>query len=165
MESRAVEIRVQDDGAILGTAIPFREVTELPWGRERIDSARFSKRVMANVQHDRGRAIGVYPSGNLALEVEGGGVQFRLDPIDTREYQDTLELVRQGILSGASVEFLPVRERLLDGVRVIDLAEIRGVALVDTPAYDGATIEARGAHHRQLRETYQGRKSCLWLGV
>ena len=146
------------------TAVPFNTVAELPWGREKIIDAVFADRVLANVQHDRGRALGVYPKGNLELRKDSNGVQFVLNPIETRDFADTLTLVRQGIMSGASIEFVPVKESFIDGIRVLDEVTIHGVALVDTAAYKDADIQARAAHLQSQRARHTGRRGCLWLG-
>ena len=56
-----------------------------------------------------------------------------------------LALVRSGVLRGLSIEFRAVAERIEAGVRVIERAVLRGVAVVDTPAYPASEVEARMA--------------------
>ena len=62
---------------------------------------------------------------------------------DLQEGSAALALVRRGALRGFSLEFRALSERFEAGVRVIERAEFRGLALVDKPAYRGSTVEVR----------------------
>ena len=63
---------------------------------------------------------------------------------NTRDADDTLELVRTGVLRGLSVEFKALAEHMEAGpVRVIDRARLGAVGVVDKPAYPESGIEAR----------------------
>ncbi len=61
-----------------------------------------------------------------------------------READDTLTLVRSGVLRGLSIEFAATRERMVGGVRTIQAARLTGIGVVDRNAYPGSTVEARG---------------------
>ena len=54
-----------------------------------------------------------------------------------------LELVKRGALSGFSIEFHSTAERRESGVRVVERAELTGLALVDRGAYPEAKAEIR----------------------
>ena len=51
--------------------------------------------------------------------------------------------MRRGVLKGASVEFVSLRERTIAGVRRISRAALLRIGIVDDPAYPGSTVEAR----------------------
>ena len=61
----------------------------------------------------------------------------------TREADDALALVDAGVLTGLSVEFRASREVMQGGVRVIQAAVVRGVALVVRAAYPQTSLEVR----------------------
>lgn len=54
-----------------------------------------------------------------------------------------LALIRDRTLRGLSVAFTAKRERLVDGVRVIDEAHLHGIGAVPQPEYAGSRIELR----------------------
>lgn len=64
-----------------------------------------------------------------------------------------LALVTRGTLNSFSVEFHAKAERREGGVRVIERAELTGLALVDVGAYRGATAEVRARSGRRLRSS------------
>ena len=99
--------------------------------------------VILNVQHERGRPIARYPGGGLDLVDGPEALELRATLPGTREALDTLELVRRGIFGGLSGEFQVEAEREERGVRVIESAVLSGVAVVDRPAYQESTVEAR----------------------
>ena len=61
----------------------------------------------------------------------------------TTEASDTLTLVSSGVLRGLSVEFEAISEHDEGGTRVIDMANLSGLAICDRPAFKESTIEAR----------------------
>ena len=62
---------------------------------------------------------------------------------ETRDCDDVLTLVRAKVLRGLSVEFHTLAERLESLTRVVHRASLRGMAVVDRPAYPGSGVEAR----------------------
>ena len=56
-----------------------------------------------------------------------------------------LELVRAGVIRGASVEMRVTAERFESGVRVVERATLAAIGVVDTPAYPASEVEARRA--------------------
>ena len=62
-----------------------------------------------------------------------------------------LKLVRRGTFNAFSIEFHAKAERREAGVRVVERAELTGLALVDRGAYPGATAEVRARSGRRLR--------------
>ena len=62
---------------------------------------------------------------------------------NTRDADDTLTLVRSGVLRGLSIEFKALAERMGGTTRIIERARLGGLAVVDTPAYPESSVEAR----------------------
>ncbi len=147
MEYRTAELRADTEGRQLtGLALPWETETRFGGSLERFTrgSAQPSGDAILNVQHDPARLLARQP-GTLAFESRQNGLYVTADLPETREADDTLALVRSGVLTGLSVEFRATRERFTGGVRVIDAARIPGLAVVPRAAYPSTSIEARGA--------------------
>ena len=155
-ERRVVELRADPDGRRLsGIVLRYGDVA--PGFEERFEAGAFGDvagvDAVLNVQHDRGRPLARTGGGGLVLSDAVDALRMAASLPETREATDTLELVRRGILAGLSVEFRPIAERTEAGVRVIERAELRGLAVVDRPAYPASTVAARasGAGRRRGR--------------
>lgn len=164
MENRIIEFRAAGDNVIEGVAIRFGDVAELPWGNEIIESAVLADEVMANRQHDRSIPLGIHP-GNLSLTLTTRSLDFSLSLPDTQDGRDTYTLAKAGILRSASLEFLPMRETMREGTRVLQQVEVHGVAIVDRGAYPDSEIQARAAHFKAIRETVTGRRNVYGLAA
>ena len=83
-----------------------------------------------------------------------------LDLPATRDGEDTAALVRRGVLRGFSVEFSVIEARFEADLRIVERATVRGLALVDRPAYGEslAAIAERAALSQSL-----SRRRRVWL--
>ena len=156
-ESRAVEIRLQDDpdrqgpGRLVGVLMPYE--------KRAVDRAEMfaqgalhwpAEGVLLREQHNRQAPIMRF----MPSDLEGGaGVGVDIPLPDTQRGRDAAVSVRNGTLRGLSVEFLSERETQRAGVRVIQRAALVGAGLVDSPSYAGARVEARA----------KGKRRRLWL--
>ena len=116
--------------------------------------------VALNLQHDR--AIVVAPRAVLTDTPRSLDVRA-----DLPEGSAALELVRRGVLSGFSIEFHAKTERREAGIRVVERAELTGLALVDKGAYPQSTAELRARSGRTIRARIPSRKNlgCRCSGV
>ena len=144
------------EGRVLsGTIMQYGEIaTGAPRPERFLPGAFEFDDVLLNVQHDRKRPLARTP-GTLVLTDTAEALTLTATLPETRECDDTLELVRKRVLTGLSVEFRAVRERLEGRVRVIEKAILSAVGVVDTAAYAGAVVEAR--------EKEENRRVHLWL--
>ena len=108
--------------------------------------------VPLNLSHDAMRAVAWQPGGGLELADGDDALRMvaELPPIPAGDA--ALALVREGRANGLSIEFRAVRERREAGLRVVEEAELRGIAIVSRPSYEASRIEARA-----------GRRLPLWL--
>ena len=98
--------------------------------------------VILNVQHDRTQPIVRFvPSVEI-----GPPSTVRVDVAlpDTSRGRDTATLVRNGTLTGLSVEFQALEEGERGGVREIRKAKLLAAGLVDDPSYKESAVEVRG---------------------
>ena len=144
LEFRFAELRAE--GRVLsGVAVRYGDVARIPGiGPEtfRAGSMVFSD-VVLNRQHDRRLALARTGGGGLTVTDSPEALQVRAELPPTRESDDTLTLVRRGVLRGLSTEFKALEEHRENGVRVITRASLSGVAVVDRPAYHDSTVQAR----------------------
>ncbi len=69
---------------------------------------------------------------------------------ETREAEDAIKMIADGLLRGLSIEFRAMDEEQRGNVRIVRQALLEGVGLVDSPAYPGATVEVRNSGRRKL---------------
>ena len=138
------ELRAASGRRIEGVALRYGDMATLPDGRrERFEPGAFGTVIATrlNLQHD--------------VEVRLGSATLMDGPTALRAAAAVPEavhaLVRRGALNGFSVEFNARAERDEGGVRVIERADLAGLAVVDRGAYPAATVEARARSGRTLR--------------
>ena len=94
--------------------------------------------IIINQQHDRARPI------VRALPFESkGSVMIDVALPNTSAGRDAAENVRQGVLTGLSVEFKSEQEGKRGPLREIRRALLGAAGLVDTASYKGSTVEVR----------------------
>ena len=146
-EYRYTELRAEGERQLSGVAITYNEIARLPFGKERFEVRAFgdlgAADVILNTMHDRRRPLARSGSG-LTLTDTPQALEVRAELPNTREADDTLELVRSGVLRGLSIEFKATRERMISGVRSIQAARLTGIGVVDRAAYPQSSVEARG---------------------
>ena len=140
--------RAAGERVLTGSAMRYGDVAELPWGeRERFKPGAFgdlrNADVRLNVQHDRGRLLARTGGGGLTLRDNAAALEIWAELPKTREADDTLELVRTGVLRGLSIEFMPERTSMQGDITTVERADLLGVAVVDIPAYPAAEVAAR----------------------
>ena len=114
--------------------------------RERFVSSAFGAvdRVDVNLQHDRSLVVArdaLLTDGERELRVRA----------ELPEDSAALKLVRRGALNGFSVEFRSRAESREGDVRVVEKADLVGLALVDRGAYPDSTAEVRARSGRTMR--------------
>lgn len=152
-ERRYSEGLTLDKRTLSGLAMPYGQVGKPGGGkpRERFAPGAFGEPgdVMLNVMHRRDRPLARTGDGGLELADDGKALAVRATLPKTRDADDTLALVKSGVLRGLSVEFRATKEHREAGIRVIDKADLLAIAVVDKPAYEGATVDARQADTEQ----------------
>ena len=149
IERRAgLNFRVQGR-TVSGTALRYGDVADMGRFREMFVSGAFSPigEVALNLQHDSARVLAKTGNG-LVLADGPRSLEVRAELTGKAEH----ELVRRGALRGFSIEFVAKSQRYEGGTRVIESAELTGLALVDDPAYPGSLAEARARSGRSLRQ-------------
>ena len=146
----ATELRVEGR-KLSGDVMNYGEVS--PSHRERFEagSLRMAESVHLDLHHDIERAVAWHPGGGLAIENGRDSVTMRaeLPPIPAADR--ALEEIRAGLATGLSIEFRAVRERRDGDLRVVEDAILLGIAIVRSPSYSNARVEARRRSGRTMR--------------
>ena len=163
LEQRAgAEIRLS--GRVLaGRAMVYGlPATLAPGSREMFLPGAFNPltAVPLNLQHDRQLVLAEAGTFDLQDTPEALLVRARLPASSA-----AIRLVQRKALQGLSIEFDPLSERTEGNLRVIERARLRGIGLVDAPAYRASTVEVRARLGRTVRARVpSGRKlacDCL----
>ena len=155
MELRcAIELRADDSrqspGRIVGTLIAY--------GQKAGDRAEVfadgalswdDGGIILNEQHNRQA-----PIMRFAPKVEGREVRINSLLPDTARGRDAATMIRNGTMTGLSVEFRALDEGKRGAVREIRAARLLGAALVDDASYKGSL---------EVRQRDRGRRRRIWL--
>jgi HK97 family phage prohead protease len=93
-----------------------------------------------NFEHEQG-IRGIVGHG-VELEDRGDGLHGSFRVHENADGDKALQLVREGLLGGLSLEFVAMRSRTVDGIVQRLRAHIDKVSLVRFPAYEGAQVLA-----------------------
>ena len=153
-ERRFSELR-QEGRILSGTLIRYGDVAELPWGRERFEPGAFGDvsraDVILNSHHERARPLARTGGGGLELIDTREALNIRATLPITQDANDTIALVLGRVLRGLSLEFKAVAERMESDTRIVERAELRGLAVVDTPQYSDSLVSVRAEIRRRGR--------------
>ena len=146
-ELRFFELRAEGERALSGVALSYSDTAILPWGKERFEPGAFGDvsklDVMLDAAHDRARPLARTGGGGLTLTDTSEALTVRGELPATREADDTLALIRAKVLRGLSIKFRAIRERMDGDIRVVELAALLAVSVVDSPAYSESLVQAR----------------------
>ena len=141
LQRRYFLLRQSGERVIEGTALKYGDIADLYFGKERFLPGAFSYGdVILNVQHQRDRPLARTDGGGLEIINTREKLSIKATLPLTTEANDTLELIKGGVLRGLSIEFVPEEEIKIDGVNEIRKATLHGIAVVDTPAYPDSLI-------------------------
>ncbi len=168
----SIELREQDTKPVItGYAAVFydgMENTEYQlWdgAKERImpgafDDAVKNDDVRALFNHDVNFVLGRNKSGTLTLQIDERGLKYIIDPPDTQQARDIIEVIKRGDVSGSSFSFMPSSQQWITeddmDIRVISKVKLYDVGPVTFPAYE-ATTSGFELAKRSLEEAKQKR--------
>ena len=159
---RLIEIRATPGSReIAGVAVSYSDVARLPWGQERFlpGSISWTDSTMLTLQHDRSKPLARVGAG-LVLEDGENALTMRATMPRTSLGEDTLTLVRAGVLRGLSLEFVPSRTKNEGSVMVVEAAKMTGLSVVDVPAYSESLIQREA---RAFEGLLPKRRPKVWL--
>lgn len=152
-DAPGLELRFAGEGrTIHGLAVPYGQTTTVsdsPTGapyEERFVRGAFARsidqradKVKLLVNHQMRERLPIGRS--MRLEETDAGLEVEFLVANTRDGDEALALVRDGVVDGFSVGFAPVKHhRTKDGVLERTEAALREVSLTAFPAYAGATV-------------------------
>lgn len=153
-ERRAIGIdNINSDRIIEGVVVRYGDFATLDRIRERFVSGAFGdslnrRAIRVNFQHDRTRPLAV-----PTFEDSADALRVRFQLPNTADGNDTMELLKTGVLSGISMEFSADEESYDPTTRIREIrrATMLGVAVVDYPAYrDSVATFAKRYHEDRV---------------
>ena len=146
MDDLSMEIRFQEDasrlspGRLTGTLLTYEQrANDRPEMFARGALIWPDNGIVINESHDRSQAI-----VRAIPFVKDDAVQLDIPLPDTARGRDAATSVKNGTLTGLSVEFRSLQEGRRDGLRIITQARLIAAGLVDSPSYAASTVEVRG---------------------
>ena len=142
---RDIEFRQSGDRTIEGTIIRYGDEAMIAQGiSERVNAGAMSfDDVLMNIQHDRKQPVVRTGSGLEFIDTRQS-LSMKAKLPDTHHADNAMRLIDAGILRGLSVEMKVGKDRYearsKGNLRIIEQAEMVGVALVDSPAYTESVI-------------------------
>ena len=165
-ERRFFELRTYGR-QLRGIAISYNDIATLPFGKERFEAGAFgdvsTADVILTVAHSRERPIARTQGGGLELCDGPNELSVRAQLPKTQEADDVLSLVEASVLRGFSIEFEATKERTEGqgegAVRVVTGANLRGLSVVDRPAFGLSVVAARNVAARNEER----QRHIIWL--
>ena len=147
LQQRYCELRYDGERTISGVALRYGDIAEIFGEREQFRAGAFGDisraDIILNLQHSRDRIIARTGGAGLSLEDSAAELRVSAELLTTSDGNDALELVRKRALRGFSIEFLPISIERDGGTVIITKADLRGLALVDRPAYKESKVLPR----------------------
>lgn len=149
------ELRVQQDEEatpkIFGYAAVFESLSvDLGGFREKIQRGAFTESLKNNDEvhalynHDNNKLLGRRGAGTLKLHEDDHGLKIEIDPPNTTDGNDVVELLRRGDLVSMSFGFYNVEDtwETRDGedIRTVKSAKLFDVSVVSNPAYAATEV-------------------------
>ena len=144
----------QGQKRLLGVVMRYGALALLPDGRqERFMPGAFGPDVgqadiILNSMHVKPFPLARANGGGLRLNDSASMLTMMADLSKTQPGREAHEQVQAGVLRGLSIEFTALQERMVGDVREIVRARLDDLGLVDRPAYEDSTIEARRSEKR-----------------
>ena len=143
------ELRAEGDTSrvVTGIAVRYGDEARIYGYRERIAKGALKlpeRKANLTMQHDR-----AMPLGLLEWQEDDDALRFRTELSEGARQDQALQDVRAGLLRGASLEFMPEKEKLLETdtekgpLYEIVKAKVMRLSLVDDGAYPQSSINLR----------------------
>ena len=150
-------------GIVEGVVVDYGDAAKIPGPGgmvmlERIKPGAFGSigDVVANLQHDRQKPLARTGGGGLELSDSAEALRANIDLPDTSDGRDARVLLARGVLRGLSVEMLVDAEEFKGPERIISRAQLKGLAVVDRPAYRMSTAALKRWSEIEDRAAFNG---------
>ena len=145
MDTLTCEIRLAEDesrqspGRLVGTLLTYEVRASDRKELFKRGGVRFPDAgILINDMHNR-----QMPLLRAMPYLDGDALKIDQPFPDTQRARDAVTNIREGILTGLSVEFYAERETLRNGIREIAAAYVPRAGLVDVPSYADSLAEVR----------------------
>ena len=156
LQYRFAELRYDGDRTVSGVVLNYSDMAQLDskGTKERFEPRAFgdleNEDIILNFQHDRTVPIARTGGGGLQIHDDGTQVTLSATLPNTRAADDALELIKNKVMRGFSIEFMPTKQRWDKRTRVVSKAQLKNIAIVDRPAYPQSIIDLRAQEELQM---------------
>ena len=145
LRCKTADLRFNDGQSLLsGFAFKFNEIAEIWGGSERMSEdmkIRIDPDALLLRGHNPDKILGKVGK-NLSFEDHAEGLRFKISKLpDTELGRETKQLIKEGLLDGVSIGFIPNETRVEDGVTIQDDIKLVEISLVSRPAYESGRID------------------------
>ena len=145
----AIECRTDENrlgpGRIVGTIMAYNTMAKDRAEKFLPGSLKWDGALILNRMHTRAS-----PIMRIVPVIEGNDLKINEQIPDSTAGRDAASEIRSGLMTGLSIEFRSIQERMIGGVREISNAVLGAVGLVDDPSYGASSVELRGKKRRQI---------------
>ncbi|MGI9141798.1 MAG: HK97 family phage prohead protease [Fluviibacter sp.] len=128
--------------SLSGIAVPYGVEAQVSDGRRVVIEAGAlpvdGKKPKLLVEHDPQRPIGTVTARNESED--GTAMLFTAKVAGTNLGNETMLLASEGVYDSVSIGITPTKWKTIDGVMHVQAARWNEISVVNTPAFDGATI-------------------------
>ena len=146
MLKRSFTLHIKSAGELSGYAFKYSETASGFYGEERFSPSlkvEYAEPCLLLRDHNPERLL-ARKGQNLSIKTDESGLYFEVSKLpETLLAKETKTLIKDQVLTGASVGFMPTKERKDGKVNVFENIRLYEISIVPSPYYTSSKVDAR----------------------